>query len=100
MQNYKVRILQDAENDYANASLWYSKQNVKGLSQRFAISIQKTIARITSNPYAFAVRYKEVRIVHTHVFPYSIHYIIDSDTILIIAILFEGRNPNIIKTRL
>jgi len=40
--------------------------------------VKDAIARLQANPEAFAIRYKKVRIIHTHTFPFSIHFYIDT----------------------
>ena len=48
---------------------------------------------------AYAIRYNNVRIAHTEKFPYAIHFFIDNDLIVIIAIIYSGRNPKITLDR-
>ncbi|MES2702356.1 MAG: plasmid stabilization system [Bacteroidota bacterium] len=88
-----------AREEFRMAREWYRQQLVKGLSDRFAKSVKDTVARIQFNPYAFAVRYKNVRIAHTNIFPYALHFYLDNDTIIITSIIFQGRNPLIARSR-
>jgi hypothetical protein len=44
---------------------------------------------------AFAVRYENTRIAHTEKFPYAIHFFIEDDNVIISAIIFNRRNPQI-----
>jgi len=97
---YKYYIIPPAREEFRLAREWYQQLKVKGLSNRFSQSVKDTVTRIQSNPYAFAVRYKNVRIAHTEVFPYALHFYLDNDTIIITAVIFQGRNPLIAKSRI
>jgi hypothetical protein len=72
---------------------------VAGLSDRFAQSVKDTIIRIRMTPLAFAIRYKNVRVAHTEKFPYSVHFHLDNNTIIITSIIYQGRNPLIARKR-
>jgi hypothetical protein len=96
---YKYYILPPARQEFRLAREWYQQQNVKGLSNRFAQSVKDTLIRIRANPFAFAIRYKNVRIAHTETFPYALHFYLSADTLIITAVIFQGRNPLIAKSR-
>lgn len=49
--------------------------------------------KIQSLPAAYAVRYKDVRIANLAVFPYAVHFIIDADTIIVLAVHHTAINP-------
>jgi mRNA-degrading endonuclease RelE of RelBE toxin-antitoxin system len=67
------------------------------LEKRFAAAVKATILHLKERPSVHAIRYKNVRIAHTEVFPYAIHFYIDepNKTIVIIAILHNSRNPDL-----
>jgi plasmid stabilization system protein ParE len=92
-------IIAPAVDEFADARKWYAGLKVKGLSNRFAQAVKATIQQILKHPTAYAVRYNNVRIAHTDKFPYAIHFYIENDTIIIIAIIFNGRDPNITLKR-
>ena len=91
--SYKYYILPAAREEYRLAREWYNQQNVRGLGFRFAQSVKDCINRIQTNPLAFAVRYRDVRIAHTAKFPYALHFYLEENRIVITAIIFQGRNP-------
>ena len=96
---YKCYIIPPARDDFRLAREWYRQLKVKGLSNRFNQSVKDTITRICLNPYAFAIRYKNLRIAHTEIFPYALHFYIDNNSIVITSIVFQGRNPSIARSR-
>lgn len=90
---YSALYLDEVKNDIIVAKQWYAEQQ-KGLETRFATAIKETVANILTMPSAYAVRYKNVRIAHTKIFPYNIHFYIDESQaqIVIIGIVHNKRN--------
>lgn len=97
---YSLFYFVDARQDVKEAKAWYKEQK-PGLEKRLAKSIKAAILKLQSNPLAYSVRYKNVRITHTKTFPYGIHYYIDdtNNQIVIIAIIHNKRNPDIAQKR-
>jgi mRNA-degrading endonuclease RelE of RelBE toxin-antitoxin system len=75
---YTLFYLDAVRDDILNAKQWYAEQQ-KGLDEKFVATIKDTISNIIKMPVAYAVRYKNVRIAHTRVFPYNIHFFIDEE---------------------
>lgn|SRR6478735_8586373 len=97
---YKVLFFDEVKQDIKEAKSWY-RQQLKGLEKRFAEDIKTAINHIEERPYAHAIRYKNVRIAHPNIFPYSVHYFIEEEvnTIVIIAIVHNSRNPPFAQER-
>ena len=83
----------EVENDIAAAKQWYAKQQ-EGLDARFAIAVKETVLNILKMPSVYAVRYRNIRIAHTKVFPYNVHFYIDETKtqVVIIGIVHNKRN--------
>jgi len=90
---YQEFYLDEVENDIAEARRWYAEQQT-GLDARFATAVKETVINIVRMPSSYAVRYKNVRIAHTKVFPYNIHFYIDEEKaqVVIIGIIHNKRN--------
>jgi hypothetical protein len=58
------------------------------------------LAKLQKQPTYYAIRYRNVRIIHTNKFPYAVHFFIDEDLIVITAIVYAGRDPNVSSGRL
>lgn len=97
--NYKTIVQFEAARDFKEAKLWYKRTKVSGLSQRFTNAVKTAITNLQKHPTAYAVRYKNVRIAHTDKFPYAIHFFIEDNLIVITAIIYAGRNPEITSGR-
>ena len=52
----------------------------------FENSISRSISDLKLNPLAFQVRYKDVRILFLKNFPIGIHYIVNGNKVLVIAV--------------
>ena len=59
------------------------------------------MSHIKDNPYAYAIRYKDIRIIYPETFPYGIHFYIDDTKkeIVIIAIIHEYRDMELVQNR-
>ena len=94
---YKVFYLDEVDNDIAVAKQWYAEQQ-NNLDVRFVAAVKETVSNILKMPSAYAVRYRNIRIARTKIFPYNIHFYVDETKaqVVIIGIVHNKRN----KTRL
>ena len=82
---YRFFYLDEVQNDIIAAKQWYAQQQ-KGLDTRFAASVKEALSDILKMPLAYSVRYRNVRIAHTKIFPYNIHFYIDEVQAMIVII--------------
>lgn len=89
---YEAQYFDLALEDLKQAKTWYKEQK-DGLEIDFANAIKQTIEKVLQMPTAFAVRYRNVRIAHTPVFPYNVHFYIDekAQTIVFTAFIHNKR---------
>ncbi|MDR3187839.1 MAG: hypothetical protein LBT94_01460 [Prevotellaceae bacterium] len=73
---YTAFYLNEVREDILTATQWYAEQR-EGLDVLFVAAVKEAIANIVKMPSAYAVRYKNIRIAHTKIFPYNIHFFID-----------------------
>jgi hypothetical protein len=94
---YTAFYLDEVRNDILRAKQWYAEQQ-KGLDVRFVSAVKKTVANIIKMPTAYAVRYKNVRIAHTKIFPYNF---IDErkKQLVITGIVYNKRNDALFLER-
>ena len=97
---YKVFYLDEVENDIDVAKQWYAEQQ-KDLDVRFAAAVKETLSNILKMPSAYAVRYRNIRIAHTKIFPYNVHFYIDENKalVVIIGIVHNRRNDALFLKR-
>ena len=79
-----------ANTQLLEAKAWYDKQR-PGLGAEFARSLESSVNRIARNPYAAPVVYEEVRRVLFKRFPYSIFYLVQGDTLIVLSCLHTRR---------
>ena len=99
MKKYKVVLVDIAKLDVKEIRLNY-RLIKKELGKRFSADLQNTLFSIERLPTAYAVRYGNVRFANLDIFPYLIEFFInEQNTVIIIAILFNARDPNFLKSR-
>jgi len=97
---YKALYLDEVQKDIISAKQWYAEQQ-ENLEIRFVAAVKDTFSNILKMPLAYAVRYKNVRIAHTKIFPYNIHFYVDEAKaeIVIIGIVHNRRNNALFLNR-
>jgi len=96
---YKVIIRPEAETDLKEAFFWYEDKR-KGLGHDFLLHIDAGIRFISRNPNIYKSEYKGSKKHLVKRFPYKIIYLIEKETVFILAIIHTKRNPELIKKRL
>ena len=96
---YKLIIRPEAESELLKAVKWY-EEKVKGLGTNLLLNVEATIESILRIPEAYTPLYKNTRRALVRKYPFGVHYIIDKDKIIVLAIFHESRNPKELKKRL
>lgn len=94
----EVRLRPEAEQDVAEAALWY-EANEPGLGAQFVDEVQATLNTIAEQPNAFTAVHKTVRRALVKRFPFGVFYKTDRDGLVIIAVLHGSRHPRAWKER-
>ena len=95
---YTIVIRPEAEQDIQSTFAWY-EENRLGLGHDFLLQVDAGLQWIQRHPAVHPADYKEVR---THVlkrFPYKVIYRIESDHIIILAVLHGKRGPTVMTKR-
>jgi plasmid stabilization system protein ParE len=87
---YEIIISDEAKLDINEAKNYYSQIDHK-LAKRCTVDITSTIDKLVENPIYHQVRYKNIRIAFTLVFPYGVHYVVENNTIHIIRVFHTKR---------
>lgn len=77
---------------------WYETKGA-GLGKEFATEIEKFLDRIASNPEKFQRVREMVRRAVLLRFPYAIHFLIESERIVVLAVFHVRRNPRRLEGR-
>lgn len=89
---YSLVIKPLAELDAKNTANWYNAQR-GGLGDEFLLALEAKVNAIQRNPQRFQVVHGGIRRALTDRFPYGIFYIIEQNTIFVLAIIHTSRNP-------
>jgi plasmid stabilization system protein ParE len=92
--NYKIVIIEEAKLDFKEAFEWYKNIQPK-LGERYKNSFKESLKIIKSNPLLFQIRYNDSRVALIENFPYTIHFNIYVNRIVIKAIFHTSRNTEI-----
>jgi len=87
-----IRYLKYAKLEFHDSIKYYETQQ-KGLGKRFDSSIQKSINTILEFPNAFHKIDDNIRKYVVDKFPYNIYYLIEEDTIVILSIASQRKDP-------
>ena len=97
--NYKISIQPEAEYDLEEAYKWYEEKS-RGLGSEFIRAFDASLSAIQRSPFACPVIYREIRRKLMRRFPYGIFYVLESETIYIIACFHVKRDPRQWQRRL
>jgi len=97
---YSEKYFNEVFTDIQKAKTWYKEQQ-EGLEERFAEAVTNCIHKILKMPTSYSIRYKNVRIAHTDIFPYNIHFYIDEtfETVVIIGVVYNRRQDSLALKR-
>jgi toxin ParE1/3/4 len=87
-----VSIRPEAEADIAAAYVYYEEAS-EGLGAEFLRAVEASLAIIERTPQLYAVVHREVRRALLWRFPYGIFYVIDGDTVVVLACFHARRDP-------
>lgn len=96
---YPVMILPEAEDDLKGAFSWY-EANRKGLGYDFILQVDAGINIITRNPEIHPIVYRTTRKHLIRRFPYKIIYLVETEKIIILAVIHGKRNLDVITKRI
>jgi toxin ParE1/3/4 len=78
--------------EYEDAARYYANRQ-PGLERRFVATVEAAIEEISSAPTRWRTFAGDVRRYLVRVFPYAVLYSIESDYVLIIAVMHLSREP-------
>ena len=88
-----VRFLPEVVDDLDSARRWYDERS-EGLGKAFLGACSDALRRIERNPDWVAADADHIRSLRLHRFPYVIHHRLDGAKIVVVAIMFGGRDPS------
>ena len=89
----------EALDEYEGAARYYADCQ-DGLELRFIECVESTFRQVSEAPTRWRIFEQDVRRCLVHVFPYAVLYSIESDYVLIIAVMHCSREPGYWRHRL
>ena len=86
---FHVALSIEADRELKKAECFYDAMDKK---VEFLIDFDEHIEFLERNPYLFQTRYRNVRIVHFRIFPYSLHYNIIDDAVTVLNIIRQSQS--------
>ena len=90
-----------AKIDIIETTAWYNSKKA-GLGNEYYEAYKRTLLHITKYPFIYPPGFRNTRKAQVGTrFPYFIIYKVDADLnqIIVIAILYGGRDPNLLESR-
>lgn len=94
-----LALRQEALSDLADAASWYDGQR-PGLGRDFVTEAREAFQLIVERPAQFRAVGKAVRRAQLSRFPYVVYFLVNSEEILILAVVHKRRHPDTWKRRL
>jgi toxin ParE1/3/4 len=94
----EIRLKEEAEADLEEASVWYQQQQ-RGLGYEFLDEVVSLLRSIQQNPFGFPIVHRNTRRALTKRFPFGAFYRVESEHIVVLAIMHASRHPNRWKVR-
>jgi toxin ParE1/3/4 len=89
---FTVVFTQAARAELIWAQDWYEGEST-GLGRRFRQAIDVLAERMSANPRQFPIVFKNVRRALLRRFPYSLFFVLEDETLLVIACFHASRDP-------
>lgn len=87
-----VVFTQAARTELIDAQDWYEAE-APGLGRRFRAEIDSAVQRMAENPRQFPIVFKTLRRARTKRFPYALFFLIEPDSLLVVACFHSSRDP-------
>ena len=88
----KYKFHPEALAEFQESAVFYESQQI-GLGARFIVAVESVLNHIVTAPQSCRVMDEDVRRFLTKIFPYAVLYTIESDYILIVAVMHCHREP-------
>lgn len=88
--SFLIKFSDESKLDLKEANAYYLTVSHE-LSAKFKLDISETIDRISLNHEHFQKRYRHIKIIVTKVFPFSVHYLVEGQTVFIQRVMHQKR---------
>jgi len=96
MDSFPIRLRKKALADVSRIRTWYRKIDPV-LEDRFVRALNDGLDRIEAHPFGYQVVYRNTRRVILDKFPYSIYFLIQDTSVIVLAVIHHKRNPELAR---
>jgi hypothetical protein len=96
---WRLVVRPQVEEGLVEASLWYDTKQI-GLGDQFLAEYVAAIYRILENPWLFSIAVNGLRPCLIKRFSYIIHFVVEDDQIIVIAVMNAARDDSSFMHRL
>ena len=96
--SFALIVRPEAEDDLSEAYNWYEAQRF-GLGEEFLLRVESAFESLRHDPHMYTCIYKEMRRKLIRRFPFSIFYLVNKNTISVLAVMHAKRHPKSWKKR-
>jgi len=97
--SHELILRPEAEAELTEAFKWYEAR-ASGLGLEFVRSVDSLLNSICRDPLSYPIVHKTIRRALTRKFPYEIFFVLETDTVIILAVFHAKRNPKRWQERL
>lgn len=90
--NYILTYRFEAELDIEETAKWYEQQQIN-LGFEFLDEVEKKGKLIENNPFLFEKVYKSLHRAVVERFPFNIFYLVEGESIIVVAVIHGSRHP-------
>lgn len=98
MKKLPLRFLSKASEEIGETRFWYESQR-PGLGEEFLSQLKYSLDEIQNRPLSFPLVTTTARRAILRRFPYCIYFVIREEDLVVLAVLYGGRKPDIWKRR-
>lgn len=99
MKPYPLSLEPEAEADLLEAYGWYERQR-SGLGVEFMECVEDALQVISRQPLHYAAGYRDVRQKLIQRFPYVVAFLVEQETVSVVAVFHGSRDPGAWRMRL
>jgi toxin ParE1/3/4 len=95
----RLTILPPAELDISDATAWYEGRRA-GLGEEFLEELDSALRRVIKSPFQFPKIKNNIRRALLRRFPYSVYFGVTRETLELVAVLHQHRDPRYWEKRI
>lgn len=93
-----LQLTPEARDDIVAAARWYEDRE-PGLGVQFVTAVDTALARVEAGQMKYPIAHGAMRRALTRRFPYAIYFLVEPDSIVVLALLHQRRDRSVLDER-